>query len=140
MAGAPIELKGMREFRTALKRMDANLPKLLRVALNEASAVVIDYASSRFPRKSGRAAQSLKARSSQQEARVALGGRRAPYAPWLVYGGQGRIAGRPAPRLFIRKGRDFGPYAALDHRSERITQIMSDGLAQIGRDAGLEMT
>jgi len=135
-----IEVTGLREFQRALKEMDAGLPKQLRIALNEASAEVIDYARPRFPRKSGRAAGSLMARSSQREARVALGGRKAPYAPWLVYGGEGRRKGRPPARPFIRTGRDFGPYAALDHRRERITQIMSDALTRLAKDAGLEVT
>lgn len=136
----PIRITGLREFQRALRAMDANLPKQLRLALNKASAEVIDYAQPRFPRVTGRAAASLKARSSQREARVALGGRRAPHAPWLVYGGQGRIKGRPAPRLFIKAGRDFGPYAALDHRRERITEIMDDALGQLARDAGLDVS
>lgn len=136
---AKIQITGLREFQRALKTMDAGLPKQLRLALNEASREVIDYAQPRFPRVTGRAAASLKARSSQRAARVALGGRRAPHAPWLVYGGQGRVRGRPAPRPFIKGGRDFGPYAALDHRRERITEILSDALSQLARDAGLEV-
>lgn len=136
---AKIEITGLREFQRSLRAMDATLPKQLRLALNEASDEVIDYAAPRFPRKSGRAAASLKARSSQREARVGLGGRRAAYAPWLVYGGQGRIKGRPAPREFIKEGRDFGPYAALDHRRDRIQQILSNALTRLATGAGLEV-
>lgn len=139
MAGK-IEVTGLREFQRALKDMDAALPKQIRIALNQASELVIDYAQPRFPRVSGKAAGSLKARSTQREARVALGGRKAPYAPWLVYGGEGKRKGRPSARPFIRAGRDFGPYAALDHRREQITQIMSDALAQLAKDAGLDVT
>lgn len=133
-----IEVTGLREFQRALRSMDADLPKQLRLALNQASTLVIDYAAPRFPHKSGRAAASLKARSSQREARVALGGRRAPYAPWLDFGGQGRVKGRPAPREFIRTGRYV--YKGLEVRRPEITETMSSALADLARAAGLEVT
>ncbi|MEV6348573.1 HK97 gp10 family phage protein [Actinoplanes sp. NPDC051851] len=135
-----IRITGLRELQAALRRTDSTLPKQLRIALNKASDEVIDYASPRFPRRTGRAAASLKARSTQRAARVGLGGRRAAYAPWLVYGGQGRKHGRPAPRPFVKQGRDFGPYAALDRRRERITEILEQAIGDVARDAGLEVS
>jgi hypothetical protein len=99
---------------------------------------VIDYARPRFPRKSGRAAASLKARSSQRMARVGLGGKRAPYAPWLDFGGQGRIKGRPSPRPFIKDGRYV--YAGLRERRARITEILEQAIGDVARDAGLEVS
>lgn len=136
--GEKITVTGLREFQRALRDMDANLPKQLRLALNQASGAVIDYAQPRFPRRTGAAAASLKARSSQREARVALGGRRAPYAPWLDFGGQGRIKGRPAPRPFIKSGRYV--YKGLEVKRDEITQIMADALTELARTAGLEVT
>ena len=133
-----IQISGLREFQRALKAMDAGLPKQLRLALNEASKEVIDYAEPRFPHKTGAAAASLKARSSQREARVALGGRRAAYAPWLDFGGEGRVKGRPPKREFIKSGRYV--YKGLEVRRVRITEIMSQALTQLARDAGLEVT
>lgn len=135
---AKIEVKGLREFQRALKDMDAGLPKQLRLALNEASGVIIDYARPRFPRRSGTAAASLKARSSQREARVALGGRRAAYAPWLDFGGQGRIKGRPPKRDFIKSGRYV--YKGLEVKRAEVTEIMSNALTDLARGAGLEVT
>jgi hypothetical protein len=133
-----IQVTGLREFQRQLKSMDAGLPKQLRLALNAASKEVIDYADARFPKRTGRAAASLKARSSQREARVALGGKRAPYAPWLDFGGEGRKRGRPAKREFIKSGRYV--YKGLEVRRERITEIMSEALTQLARDAGLEVS
>nr|WP_244161701.1 HK97 gp10 family phage protein [Micromonospora eburnea] len=118
--------------------MDAGLPRQLRLALNAAAEEIIDYAEPRFPRRSGRAARSLKARSTQRVARIALGGRAAPYAPWLDFGGEGRIKGRPSKRPFIREGRYV--YKGLEVRRDRVTEIMSDALAQLARDAGLEVS
>lgn len=138
MADTKIQVQGLREFQTALRRMDSDLPKQLRVALNKASEEVIDYAEARFPKKTGRAAASLKARSTQREARVALGGRRAPYAPWLDFGGQGRVKGRPSPRPFLKEGRYV--YKGLAERRGRITEILSEALSDLARDAGLEVS
>ena len=136
--GDRIQVTGLREFQKQLKAMDAGLPKQLRLALNQASAEVIDYAEAHFARKTGRAAGSLKARSSQREARVALGGNRAPYAPWLDFGGEGRIKGRPPARPVIKSGRYV--YKGLEVRRDRITEIMANALTQLAKDAGLEVS
>lgn len=139
MAGeiGKIQVTGLREFQAQLRAMDAGLPKQLRLALNQAADEIIDYAEPRFPRKTGRAAGSLKARSSQRVARIALGGRRAPWAPWLDFGGEGKVKGRPGKREFIRGGRYV--YKGLEVRRDRVTEIMSTALAQLARDAGLEV-
>lgn len=134
----PIRITGLKEFQKSLRSMDSGLPKLLRLAFNEATAVVIDWAVPRIPRKTGRAAASVKARSSQREARVAIGGRRAPWMPWLDFGGQGKRPGRPAPRPFIRKGRYL--YAGLDATHDDVTKIMERGIADLARRAGLEVS
>jgi hypothetical protein len=133
-----IEVKGLREFQSALKQMDSGLPKQLRITLNKASELVIDYAQARMPSRTGRARGSLKARSSQREARVALGGRRAPYAPWLDFGGQGRVKGRPAPREFRRGGRYV--YPGLEVNRAEVTELMSQALTDLAKSAGLEVT
>jgi hypothetical protein len=135
---ANIEITGIRELQKSLRQMNTDFPKQIRVVLNRASTLVVDDAARRMPSKTGRARKSLKARSSQRDARVALGGNRAPYAPWLDFGGQGRRPGRPAARPFLKNGRYV--YVALDHNRDKITAVMSDGLAQLARDAGLEVT
>jgi hypothetical protein len=135
---AKIQVQGLREFQASLRKMDADLPKQLRVALNEASGIVVDYAQGHIERKSGAAAASLKAQSSQREARVALGGRRAPYAPWLDFGGQGRVKGRPPARPFLKDGRYV--YRGLDVKRDEVTEIMSEALTQLAKDAGFEVS
>ncbi len=135
---AKIQVTGLREFQKALRDMDKDLPRQLRVALNEASGLVVGYAQPRFPRVSGRAAASLKARSSQREARVALGGARARYAPWLDFGGQGRVKGRPPARPFLKDGRYV--YQGLRVKRDEITEVMSNALTRLARDAGLEVS
>lgn len=134
MTVAKVDIKGLREFQAALKSMDSNLPKQLRVALNKAADVVIDYAQARMPSKTGAARASLKARSSQREARVGMGGRKAPYAPWLDFGGEGRVKGRPAKRTFIREGRYV--YKGLEANRPEVIDIMRKAIEDLARQSG----
>ena len=128
-----IQLRGIKEFQKALRAMDADLPKQIRVLLNESTELVLSYAQQRFPRDTGRAAGSLKARSSQREARIALGGTRAPYAPGLDFGGN-------APQFpeYLPGGRYV--YKGLELNRDEITKRMEEGLRALAAGAGLEMT
>jgi hypothetical protein len=137
-SGAQIQVTGLREFQRALKSMDTDLPKQIRVALNGAAELVIKYAEPRIPTKTGRGRASLKARSSQREARIAMGGKRAVYMPWLDFGGQGKRKGRPSARPFIKEGRYI--YPGLAANRDEITATMTDALAELARGAGLEMS
>lgn len=132
-----VRITGLREFQAALRKMDAGLPKLLRVAFNKVSALVIDYARPRVPSRSGAARGSLKARSSQREARIAAGGRRAPHYPWLDFGGR---VGRndSVRRPFLTEGRYI--YPGLKANRDEITEVMSTALAELARDAGIDVT
>jgi hypothetical protein len=132
------EVTGLKEFQRSLRELDSELPRGIRIVLNKAAELVIDYARPRMPSRTGRARASLKPRSSQREARVALGGSRAPYAPWLDFGGEGRKRGRPTKRPFISEGRYVYRGLAV-HRAD-ITELMSDELAALARGAGLEVT
>lgn len=129
-----ISMRGLKDFQRALRAMDADLPKQIRVILNDATGLVLAYAEPRFPRKSGRAAGSLKARSSQREARIAMGGRRAPYAPGLDFGAGDKYPQFPS---FVRSGRYV--YKGLEVNRDEITDRMTKGLHDLARGAGLEM-
>lgn len=135
MTASKVEIRGLKEFQAQLRRMDADLPKRLRLALNDASELVIDYARARMPTKTGRARASLKARSSQREARVGMGGRKAPYAPWLDFGGQGKHKGRPTPRPFLKEGRYV--YAGLAANRPEVIAIMQRAITDLAHDAGV---
>lgn len=132
-----IKITGLREFQASLRQMDATLPRQLRLIFNDAMGLVIDYARPRMPSRSGAARASLKGKSGQRQARIALGGRGAPYTPWLDFGGQGRRSGRPPARPFRREGRYV--YAGLAARRDDITRVMAEGLARLAKDAGLQV-
>ena len=139
MAGssARIEITGIKEFQASLRLMDSDLPKRLRIALNQASELVIDKARGQVPTRTGAARASLKVRSSQREARVAAGGRKAPYYPWLDFGGRtGR--NKSVKRAFLQEGRYIFP--SLRKNRDEITQVMVTAIADLARDAGLDVS
>jgi hypothetical protein len=115
----------------------------MRLALNDAANVIVDDAKPRVPARSGRARASVKARSTQSQSRVVGGGNKAPYYPWLDFGGRvGR--GRTGPntgsvhRTFIRNGRYI--YNAYFRNRGEYATILEASLVKIARDAGVEIT
>jgi hypothetical protein len=66
-----------------------------------------------------------------------MGGRRAPYMPWLDFGGAVGPA-RSVTRPFIRRGRYL--YAGLEAKHEDVTKIMSEGLAELAAGAGMDVS
>ena len=131
-----VSVDGLKEFRKGLKQLDSSLPKGLRVALNESSAFLIDKTRRVIPHRSGKAAGSLTARSTQSAVRVGIGGKRAPYYPWLDYGGSvGR--NNSVKRPFLKEGRYLYP-TFRDHRAE-FQKILEAALVGVARGAGLEV-
>lgn len=135
--GSRITITGLREFQSSLRKMDADLPKGMRIALNAASELVIDKARPEIPTESGAARASLRVRSSQREARIAAGGRKAPYYPWLDFGGRVGPAGS-VHRAFYKEGRYI--YPSLRKNREEITKVMMTAVADLARGAGLEVS
>jgi hypothetical protein len=131
-----VKVEGLAEFNRNLKKLDRSLPKALRLALNKASDVVVEEALPSIPTRTGRARASLKPRSTRSEVRVAGGGSRAPYYPWLDFGGRvGRA--RSVVRPFIKEGRYL--YAAYFRKrdSGEFQAILSKALREVAESAGL---
>lgn len=135
--GDTIRMEGVRELQGALRKMDADLPKELRLGFNDVAGIVVDYARPRFPARTGRAAGSVRAQSSQRGAAVAEGGRRARYAPWLDFGGAVG-PGRSVKRQFIRSGRYV--WAGVRERREEIQDRLEKVISDVARGAGLDVT
>lgn len=131
-----IRISGLRELNAALKRADVELPKKVRLSLNDATEGIADDAGRHFPQRSGRGARSYKARSTRTAARVVMGGAKARYVPWMDFGGQGRVAGRPAKRPFIRTGRYLFP--ALERRRPEYLADLERVLVEVAVEAGFE--
>lgn len=136
MAVELIRVTGLKEFNRNLRAMDRDLPKGLRLAGNAAAQIVVDTARPRVPRRTGRAAGSVKAASTRTAARVSGGGPRVPYYPWLDFGGRvGR--NRSVRRPFLKEGRYI--WAAFADRRGVVQDTLRDELVKVARGAGIEV-
>lgn len=134
----PIKIGGLRQFSKDLRKIDAELPKELRKVGNAAAELVVTTGRPKIPKRSGAAARSLRVASTRTAARVRAGGARVPYYPWLDYGGEGRIKGRPAARKFVKTGRYLYPsyYAVRD----QVATELEAGLRRVASSTGWEVT
>ena len=130
----PVRVTGLREFQRALRELDGESQKQIRVVMNDALEIVAVDARRKVPRDSGRAVASLKVQSSQREGRLVAGGGKAPYYPWLDFGGR---VGRQ--RSVVRPWKPEGRYIYPSYRRHRddVLDLMVDGLDRLARDAGL---
>jgi hypothetical protein len=132
----PIKVEGLREFSQSLKRLDSDMPKVLRLGLNSVADVVVNEARPRVASRSGKARRSVKAKSTRTAVRVAGGGARVPYYPWLDWGGKvGR--GGSVVRPYLKQGRYI--YRAYFGNRDRFGQLLEDVLVDVARQAGLEV-
>jgi len=138
MPGQPItvEIEGLRELSRALKVADNELAKELRKAMNVAAQLVIDDARPKVPTRSGRAAGSLRVASTRTLVRVSGGSSRAPYYPWLDFGGS---VGRN--NSVVRQFRKRGRYLYLSffqlRDSGKFTAVLEESIRDVVRRAGL---
>lgn len=135
----PIKIDGLSQFVANLKKIDADLPKTVRVALNQAADVVVFAARPRIPSRSGKARASVKASSLRDRVRVRAGGGKAPYYPWLDYGGEGRIKGRPTKRTFVKSGRYLYPTYFEKRDSGEFGTMLTTVLLDVVKAAGIEV-
>lgn len=133
----PIKVDGLAQFSRDLRKLDADLPKALRLALNEAADVIVGYAVPRIPKRTGRAARSVKARSTRTAVRVVGGGNRAPYYPWLDFGG--RVGPKKSVhRPFLKDGRYI--YEGYFVKRSEFSEVLERALLGVARQAGIEVT
>ena len=131
-----IKIQDLNEFTRALKKLDSDLPKMVRVANNHAADLLISKAKPLMPSRSGAARNSLVARSTRGSARISAGGPKAPYYPWLDFGGRTGKK-KSVVRPFYSEGRYI--YPTLRKYSEEIAQAQYDSLAAVARQAGLDV-
>jgi hypothetical protein len=132
-----IKIQGLKPLSKALKRIDAEAPKGLRIALNGVAEIVVKAAVPLVPRKSGAAAKSIKVKSTRTSARVSAGGARVPYYPWLDFGGKvGRH--KSVVRDFYKAGRYIYPTIAK-HEAD-IEKALEQALTDVVKAAGLEVS
>lgn len=133
----PVKVEGLRDLQRALKNLDGESQKQLRVVFNDVAQTVVGGAQRRIPTRTGRARGSIKAMSGQREAKVQGGGRKAPYYGWLDFGGRtGRK--QSVRRPFVQGGRYLYPAYAANRDS--VQKAVEKGLTDLIRGAGLEVT
>lgn len=133
---AKISVEGLAEFNRGLRELDSEAPKQLRIALNGAADVLVQRTLPLIPHRTGAAARSLKAKSTRTSARVSMGGRRAPYMPWLDFGGRtGRR--KSVERPFYSEGRYL--YPTLRRVRPEVEAALRDGIVAVAVGAGLDV-
>lgn len=129
-----VRISGIKEFNKAAKQVNDQLPKKMRIAFNEAAELVAGEARSHVPSRSGKARASYRTRSTQRAARIAIGGPKAQYVPWLDFGGRAGNVSRP----FYKAGRYLFP--ALERKKPEFMDLIQERVVQTIKDAGLEVT
>lgn len=124
-----VHVRGLREGVKALRDVDREIGPEIRKAFNDVANIVVDTARPLIPSgPTGRARASLKASSSQRAVTIAYGGNKAPYAPWLDYGGKvGK--GKSIVRRFIPSGRYI--YPTLRRKRDDVEQAFVDAMDRV---------
>lgn len=129
-----IRITGLNEFVRNLKRIDNDLPKVLRVAFNKAGETIVTEARSGVPTKTGTAKGSVRGSSTQKAFRITGGSRKAPYYPWLDFGGTTPRGGK---RPFKKDGRYI--YASYFKHRDELAGLLEAALIDAARAAGVEV-
>lgn len=133
-----IEVKGINELRRALKHVSADAPKEVREALKAAAEEVVAAVKTKVPTRTGRARRSVTVRPRPAGAAIAVGGRVAPWYPWLDFGGSTKVDG-PGGR--VKRDRVEGGrylYPTLDEKRDEIIHKVERALADIARRNDIE--
>lgn len=133
----PIKVRGLRDLQGALKRMDGESQKKLRLVLNEVAETVAAGTRRRVPRRTGAAAASVKVASSQREARIKEGSAKAPYMPWLDYGGKTGKK-KSVKRPFVKDGRYLYPTYRANKSS--LLPALEKAIVELAKESGLEVS
>lgn len=142
-AAASIRVEGLRELQQALRNLDGQTQKQIRVALNKAAEIVAAEARRRAPARSGDLRRSVRVSSDQRSAGISMGSASVPYAGFIDYGnkvGSGHGVGRKdsQDRPFIPTGRVMYPafLAERDAVQEALEQALVDLVKQSGLSLG----
>ena len=147
MADAPVQIKGLREFRNAVRKVDASMPKDMGRALKEISTDIVEKARERAQGLPGKASESfaggLKAKSDQTAAKVTLDATRYPtllgdefgskryrqFQPWLGNQYQSPFESGPGYALHptIRDESDN-----IDHK---VTGLLDEWIARLATES-----
>lgn len=136
-----VEVKGVRELNKALRQVDSDLPKEMKVGFIRIAQRMVGFIQPRVPSLTGAAASSVEAKSTQRGASIRGGGSSAPYYPWLDFGGSvGRghkpgAGGGAIRRPIIKTGRYI--YPTIGQHEPDIRQEVDQMMDGLQSKAGL---
>lgn len=143
-----VQVTNLRQFSGALKRVDRELQAALKADLKALAEPIAAEARNKVPRRSGRAAGSIRAGATTRGAVIRAGGKRAPYYHWLDFGGSTGRGHRPGAKWsgsIIREwmGKPVGEgcyvYPAIRKFMPETKAAMGKAIARAGRAAGFEV-
>lgn len=144
---AVVQVRGIKEVQRALKAIDRDLPKQMRVEFLEVARKVVGTAQGSVPSRTGKARSSVRPRASQTGAGIAFGGNAAPYFPWLDFGGSTGKGHRPGVKDSGSVKRDWqgNPggegryvYPAIRAHEDDIIEAAGDVPVNLAKRNGLE--
>jgi hypothetical protein len=153
MPGAEINITGLRELRSALRKIDKGLQVELREELKGAVNIVVRDVQGHVPHNTGRAAASVRSTASGDTIYLKAGGARVPYWGWLDFGGRlpdKSVSGanamdggslmhpvkrvRGGRRAKLRDGRYI--YPAIRRQTPKLVDAAGDAVDKAARKAG----
>lgn len=142
MIGAKVQVRNLREITAAMKAANDGVPGRLKEYLLPVAQDVARVAAARVPRDTGAAAGTVTARATQRGAGVSFGGAKAPYFPWLDFGGstgRGHVP-RKAGSGSVKRAMPLGGryvYPAIEDSRDRIERGAMDAVLKAALDARL---
>lgn len=133
MTQTRVVVTGLRELNKALKAADQEAADAMKAAMKLIAEGVAGDVRGRVPRLTGKAAASYKPRGGVKGAAIAFGGSKAPYAPWLDFGGA--VGRRKSVRRPVVSGGRYLYPAIADNMSdvqEKVAKAISDITGQYG--------
>lgn len=135
-SGKRVVVTGLRDLGKALKDLDTEAKQLMSNSLKGIAEGVASDVRSRVPHKTGALAASYKARGSVGGAAIAWSGTKAPYAPWIDFGGKvGKD--KSVSRPFIKGGRYL--YPAIADNMADISDLVADAINDVVTKYGLKV-
>lgn len=121
--------RGARQLSRNLRQLDAKVDRAIKAEMKQLVQPVVIEVQARMPKRTGRAAASVKPTVKGANPAVRLGGAPAPYAGWLEFGGGIPAGGRRGRRG--RRGLPLSPDGryllptAERHRDRMVPKIES---------------
>lgn len=131
-----VAVEGLAGLNRSLRQLDSDAPKGLRLALNSSADILIAETRKEIPTRTGKARASLKAASTRTSVRIRVGGAKAPYYPWLDFGGR-TGKNKSVNRRFYKEGRYL--YPTLRRERAKFEDAITRALGDLARSSGLDM-